>query len=108
MGYNKRGYANNYFTTKSNEKWAIYQNSTDGILDRFAWDKKRGINNPIESKNIDEYIHRCSVFGYWVESGRDRGYSKLLYDKLDKYNNTFETLILLPPVAIATTLLLFK
>jgi len=85
MGYNKRGYASGYFfgnnTTKS-EKWAKYPTSISGILDRFAWDKKNGVFNPINSTNSDDYILRCQKNGYWVEGGRDSGVFMFTYREL--------------------------
>ena len=109
MGYNRRGFADGYFTTRTGEKWAKYPNSSDGIRDRFAWDiKPKSKYNPSKSTNIDEYISFVARNGYWVENGRDKGYTKLLYDKLDKYGKTFDALLLAPLVTVATAYLLLK
>lgn len=108
MGYNHRGYCVGFFTNRFG-KWAIYKSSTDGIYDRFAWDNKpKSKYNPIESKNIDEYISYCAKNGYWVEDGRDAGYTKLLYDIIEKHNSTFNTLLRTPLIILACSLLLLK
>lgn len=109
MGWNRRGFAVDYFRTGTGEKWAIYKSASDGIRDRFAWDiKPNSKYNPEKSSNIDEYISWVSKNGYWVESGRDRGYTKLVYDMLEKYGKTFDTLLIAPIVTVATAYLLFK
>jgi flagellum-specific peptidoglycan hydrolase FlgJ len=112
MGYNKRGYANTYFTTIYNgktEKWAVYPSQWQGILDRYAWDKQNFKNNkPQDAKTVEAYIHACAVHGYWVESGRDAGYTKLLYNVMDRHKSSFDTLLAIPFFALASSILLIK
>lgn len=111
MGYNKRGYANNFFygnSTTKKEKWAIYPTSISGILDRFAWDKKSGNLNPIDSINSDDYIFRCQSKGYWVEGGRDSGYSAIMRAMVKHYNDTYNAILAVPPVTLVSTILYFK
>jgi len=109
MGYNQRGFATGFFSTRTGEKWAVYPSATDGIRDRFAWDNKpKRKYNPIKSENIEQYISYCAKNGYWVESGRDAGYTKLLYDKLEKHGKTFDTLLAVPLITLGTAFLLLK
>jgi hypothetical protein len=110
MGYSKRGYATSYFTTGSGEKWAIYPNFGQAILDRFAWDKTRPKNRPQpnESKNIDDYITKLRDNSYWVESGRDRGYTAILYGLLAKYGDTFDQLFIGNIAVLASAIMYLK
>jgi len=108
MGYNKRGFATSYLVSGTGEKWAIYPNFGQAVLDRFAWDKTRTKNKPNESINIDDYIKRCASNGYWVESGRDKGYTKLLYDILFNHGKTFDQLIAGNILILTASLLYLK
>ena len=110
MGYNKRGYAISSFSGASStkaEKWAVYPSSIYGILDRFAWDKK-AFFSPDDSTSSDDYIYRCEKWRYWVENGRDMGYSSIMKAMVKHYDTQFNLILAVPPLALLSTLLYFK
>ncbi len=110
MGYNQRGYATGYFRTGTGEKWAIYPIFGQAVLDRFAWDNTRPKNkpNPSESTDQDDYINRLRLCGYWVENGRDRGYTAIIESLLKKYDSDFNFCLNTPLIFMVSAFLFLK